>query len=537
MNFRTTLLILVLLILAAAAVVYLQQPSDTPPRATSERAAGRGEPVFAASPAFTADAVTHVTVAYPSGRSATAALQEGTWWQTSPTRFELLPNHVRGIIEATVNLHWVERFAPSPPDAPPSPDPLPPSLEQVNLTPPRAVLTIAYTDHAGSEREHVIRLGRAIGGRAYAQVDDDRRVHVVSADLVNHLLPEKLAAPLLSEWRIRTLDGPDAAAARRMLLRNGRQLTELIRAEGKWSFAAPYADRADPQAVSRLLGQLSSIHISQFIADDPLDAAVYGLTEPAIELVVETAVPSTTQWDADADGGNADGRGADATQAGAATPALTVRQSTLRIGGPVDLEQTAFYAAYQDHHHDGRGVFTLSAATVESLRLSADDLRDPRLTPLAAADVVAIRIQRAGEPDLALEREPDGWRLTDQPDTSLSDAAVARLLAAITDTRAVGFLAPDALGPEPVTHITLTAVGQDQPEQLHVHAIADRGDNETELGRRKLVVRDPERLGRVVEAAALDPLFAPVEDLYAPRDASTVSDQPDQPDQPPPPDK
>jgi hypothetical protein len=239
MNFRTTLLLLCLLIIAAAAVVYLQQPAADPPHSAAERAAGQGELVFSHSPAFSVDRITHLTVAYPSGRSTTAALRDGSWWQTSPARFELVPSHVRGVLEAAVNLRWIERFTPTPtaadtpPDGPDAPDTdaFPSleqiSLEQIHLDPPRAVLSLTYTDHAGTDdadtdragtetgtevdtpRTHVIRLGRTLGGRAYVLVDDDPRVHVVGADLVNRLLPETLATPLLSDWRIRTLDGPD----------------------------------------------------------------------------------------------------------------------------------------------------------------------------------------------------------------------------------------------------------------------------------------------------------------------------------------
>lgn len=528
MNFRTTLLILIVLIAAAAAVVYLQQPTDAPPRSVAERAAGQGEALFSAVHAFNADDVASLAIAYPSGRSAVATRSDGAWRQTSPAHFELMPSHVRGVLEAAAGLRWVERFIPSPADASgtsaaaAASDALP-SLDQISLAPPRAVLTIDWTDADGSQRSHIIRLGRAIGGRAYAQVNDDPHVYVVDADLVNRLLPEKLAAPLLSDWRIRTLDGPDADAVRRVLLRTGGQLSELVRVEGRWSFAAPHEDRVDPQAVSRLLGRLSSIQVNQFVVDDPADLADFGLTQPAIDLVVETAVPDAARADqparADTDLAASPDEPGQPQQPEAAASQWTVRQAALRIGGPVDLEQTAFYALWQDHRHDGKGVFTLTADDVDGLRLSADDLRDPRLTPLAAADITAVEIQQPDAPPLALQRLPDGWRLADQPNTPLSADAVARLLAAIIDTRAIQFLAPDALSPEPLAVITLHAVGRAHPEELRVHTVAEhhnvppdvQTDNQTDAQPdarpRRLVVRQREPLGRVAEAAALDPLF------------------------------
>jgi hypothetical protein len=553
MNFRTTLLILVLLIIAAAAVVHLQQPTDAPPRPAPERAAGHGERVFLAHPDFTTAAVTHLTVAYPSGRSATAAIQGGDWWQTMPARFELMPSHVRGILEAAVNLRWVERFTPAPADAKHDPDhdDALPSLDRVALQPPRAVLSLYYTDAAAVPRRHTIHLGRAIGGRAYVRVDDDPLIYVVDADLVQRLLPEKLAAPLLSDWRIRTIDGPDPAAVRRVLLRNGRQITELRRVDGRWTFTAPHEDRVDAQAVSRMLGRLSAVHIQQFVADDPPEPAAFGLDEPAIELVIETTVADAPRWGPPAEP-ETDAEPNGPPDAVPDTPAepdadLTIRQSTLRIGGPVDFDRSAFFATWQDHRHDGKGVFTLAAATAESLQLSTDDLRDPRLTPLAAADIAALRIQRPDAPDLVLQRDTEGWRLLDQPDATLSEQAVDQLLGAITRTRAVSYLAPDAPGPEPVAVVTLTAVGSldaDPTEQLRIHALADRrapsapsapaADAPPPTGPRQLVVRQGDRLGRVVDAAALDPLFASADTLLAPpADAPAASSDDAAPDAPP----
>lgn len=562
MNFKTTLMLLVLLILAGGVVMLLQQtpPSQTPGRTA---AAGGGQPIFEDQP-FTVDNIHRLTVTLDDGRSAVFEREADGWWQTQPTRFAVIGVDVRGALAAAAGLRWVERFEPAAgrgaagdgngdeySETKSEAKSQMPTLDRLQLAPPRATLRLegAMTNaNAASNAAadtatitHEIHLGRSVGGRLYVRVDDDPSVYVVANDLDARLSSDRSNQPLLAAWRVRTLDGPDAASVHRLLIRNGREIIELTRHEGGWNFAAPNVDRVDSDAASRLLASLVSIQVNRFIDDAPTDPTAFGLGDPTVEVAVTSTVAISGAHDNEGEG---------------ETSTTSSRAATLSIGAPVDLEGSAYYATFKDHRHDGRAVFTLSKNIVEALRVGTDDFRDRRLTPAAAADITAVHVTRSRPLDaenivedateavadadtganaatpaiqepiedaFELTRELDGWRLARTPRLPLDPAAVRSLLGAITDTRATGFAAADQITSPPLATMAVTTLGGDATaaERLriypfeHPHTGTDTAQHADTSGPRYLVVRHDERIGRVVSAAALAPLFEPVDTLQS----------------------
>ncbi len=516
MNFKTTLILLALLALAAALVLLLQQPTGKGTATSAAR--GAGEPVFVQD-AFTADDVDQLEVSLADGRSATFAREDDGWWQTQPSRFAVIEPDLRGALNAAANLRWVEHFQPGTSDEANAQTPSP---HRLSLDPPRATVRLRVTRDGQPAVTHVIRLGRGVGGRLYVQVDDRPRVYVVGNDLAARLLDDRSTQPLLADWRRRTLDGPDAAAVRRVVIRSGSQITELLREDGRWTFAAPHEDRVDGDAARRLLATLVSLNVSRFVDDAPADRAVYGLQEPTVEIV---AVSNVVESDDAAPGDVSAAVSQPTTLPAAHEP--TARTMRLSIGGRVDLEGQSYYAALTDHAHDGRAVFTLARSIVESLRVSVDDLRDPRLTPTTAADITGVHVARRDQDEFTLTRQVDGWRLDQTPDMPIAPAAVSELLDALTQTRAVGYQTPDALGPAPRATVQIAAIGRDADavETLRLYEVpaapetsetTSEPEETTAPGKAMLVVvRDNERVGRRMPASALAPLFDPIDVLQA----------------------
>ncbi|MCF7993049.1 MAG: DUF4340 domain-containing protein [Thiohalocapsa sp.] len=144
-----------------------------------------------------------------------------------------------------------------------------------------------------------------------------------------------------------------------------------------------------------------------------------------------------------------------------------------------------------------------AAATLEGEQADAQT----RLTPLPAAEIERIRLQRAGEPAIVLERAALGWRMR-EPYPAAADDAQLRKLLPVAEARTQRTL--------PAAVVDAGALGLQQPAiRLWLDDLELRfGGTEPVAGLRYVQVGD---LVHVIEDSHLPQLLAPVEDYLSRR--------------------
>jgi len=406
MNFRTTLGLL-LLLLAVGLFYWLirdEQTAAERQRILAERASADGIALWP-DPAPGAGDVAHLRIE-PAGGPAVILEREGDGWrETAPVSHPARTWSVRDLLETVLSLKWYERLEPG--EAPPA--------AELELDPPRTRLTVEWTGDAGRDPVtfHVGRL--SVSGRGYLAWDRDEHVY-----LADDRLHELVLDPERGQWRRRRVESPGEPEAARFALRRAGTLVKAVKQEGRWVGQGPVSGRLDREAVGELLGAAGNLRIERFVADHPEDLARYGLDHPAIELeVVSAGRTSATQ---------------PATRPETATAPATrgpeeAAAHRLLLGSPTDLSETHRYAAWTARGEPVTMVFTVPASVAETLSVSVNDLRDPRLVVARASDVTAIRIRRPEGDALAFDRAGDTWRFT-EPETGFeADSGLVQQLA------------------------------------------------------------------------------------------------------------
>lgn len=190
----------------------------------------------------------------------------------------------------------------------------------------------------------------------------------------------------------------------------GRRDTTVVleKADGAWRVVSPLATGADQSAVDRYLKNLRETEVegdplrdSAAVAAEPQVSAQYGLDRPRLRVVLELAgeagtVPDTLRFGDD-------------------TP--TDRYTYAQRGGNPEVLRVR---AWRFDNFD-KGLF---------------DLRDRRLLAFEPDDVRGLRLARAGESAIELEREGGHWRLTSPLARPADDGAVDGILSRVRNAEA-----------------------------------------------------------------------------------------------------
>ena len=512
MNFKTTIFLLVILALVGGYFLLIERHAPTTydrDEWAAQQGAQKGTPLFTADQLPT-ESVSSVTIQHHQGTPIEMVKQGEAWHQSRPVRFPLKTWSIKQLIDAAAALRYSQRFNPAGTDTGDLP-----TLEQARLAPPEAVvtLTIKAQSTGGDTEPHTqtIRLGRTgLGGRSYAMINEDPQVYVVDDALHTQVLSGKA-----TEWRQRSIQAPSEGQADRVLLTRSRRTIELSKNEGRWSLAGEDFGRADTEAVTGLLNAVGSLYISEFVADEPPDLAVYGLTDPATVFTVYLSPTAAAQAAATPNGPPA--ATAPTDQPGGPAQADAEAYS-LSIGAPVDLKNESYFAAWSRVGQPAQVVFAISAADTERFNKSVDDCRDHKITPVKAADVRGLTIEGVHAETVRLTRGVQGWSF-DQPGPGFeADSGVtSSLVESVVGAQAVSFEPfksfepPQWLSGEPLATVTLAVIAQDDPEAMRVYA----GDDDVTFR----VLRRGETVVYVVEADKLGGLFEPVLSL---RDRTVV---------------
>ncbi len=369
------------------------------------------------------------------------------WRQTHPFAFA-----VNGaVFDQFVNIASALRYT--------SKDPIGDDAKALGLAPPRFALTVSG-EHEGKAFEYTLKFGRAsVAGLAYLALDDGETAYLVDAALhqaLDGLTPESYRATLLPEVAANTVESVT-------LVRERKPIT-LDRKENRWALVAPHHGRASDVAAMSLISVFGRTSIDKFVDDQPKNLARYGLDKPAVELRLRERA--------------ANGRPA--------------RTHTLRIGAPADLSNATYYAQLDEL----TAVFTLRGGDVERLLLTADDLRDPRLTPVRHADLREIELEpKAGAP-MRFAMSAGRWVFGEpKPDFAIESTAVTDLINALLVANAERFQAVTDDVAHDVT-VTLTTAGG-RAEVLRI----------TRYETHDAVVRGDEGVTYIVKRGLLDGAF------------------------------
>ncbi len=206
-----------------------------------------------------------------------------------------------------------------------------------------------------------------------------------------------------------------------------------------WAISRPIAARADQHKVSELLGELSSLRVTDFVSEDPKDVHTCQLDEPVREVTVWTGDNGTT----------------------------------LLIGRPVTNDAALVYAKLKN----ADSIFTIPADSAQKFAVQANDLRDARVLVFAEPDVRGIELLR-GADKLQLARDTNNvWKLTAPVALGADDERVTALLTKLKDLTATQFVADVATDLDkfglaaPMATVTLRGIGTNILAQLLIGSL------------------------------------------------------------------
>jgi hypothetical protein len=470
MNTKTTFIVLILAI--ALGVYFLKFETDTRPEPAPEtETAPTGQPLFARDTVIP-EKINTVRVER-DGQTAVIHREASSvddWKQIEPVKFGVQSWTMSSLLGTAASLRYTSSFTPAQKKL---------SLADLGLAPAKAVLTLE-----SAAAKTVMTLGsKAAAGRAYlvlGPVSDSSTVYVVEDRLHDELLSKKPR-----DWRSQTLTTLTPGNARKIELTRDGVTTQLVSKDGRWTLAQPVVGRADKAAAEALVNAVGAASIDSFVEDNPKSLAAFGLDKPQIVLAIDAAdlaPPLSEKKDDKAP----------------APPAEKITTHKLAIGAATDLQNEKSFATWDD----APVVFALRKADVEKFQKSADDLRDPRLTPVAQADVKDIALDRPADP-LHFTVEQGQWSFADpKPAFNLDSGQVTKLIDALLKTRAGSYVAYHA-DPASAALVTvkLGVTNQPEPEVLAVRAAADPA--------KLMVVRGNETSGYIVDKSALAPLLDP----------------------------
>lgn len=278
--------------------------------------------------------------------------------------------------------------------------------------------------------EAELRFGNdtSVQGRVFVQVAGREEVYAAP-----DALRKQLEKPV-GEFRDHRFTDLTAAEIGRVTIKNAAGAAlELSRDGDRWKLLKPQAARAGDQKLAELVGRLTDLTLTRFVAADD-KTAVGALTEPRGTLTVASAdTPART---------------AELLVGKAVDPAPPVPAATTAPPGPPAAPPVPeVYAS-----SPGRpGVLVLPRTVEEFFNVKPEDVRDRQLARVNPDTVDRILVQPAGAPPFTLSRvknKPREWTLRENgPDRSerpAHGAEVERLLTRLPAQVVAGFAADTA---------------------------------------------------------------------------------------------
>ena len=272
------------------------------------------------------------------------------------------------------------------------------NLQTFGLGQPTRSLTVATP-----EGELCLVLGRAtpIPGGVYAKVRQPKSKEQLL------VLQSQLAETMdkdLNVWREKRIFPLVVPEVKELRMRQGAIETEIQKAEdGGWVVRKPVEAPADPAAVQSVLGEISALKATDFVADSEGDLALYGLTAPGQSFEVKSKGTNRI----------------------------------LQIGQVNPKETNQVFARMADRPF----VFTLSKAALDPLGKLPERVRDRRLVTFGSPGQIT-KIDFGGRGgDYRLEKQGEAWLASWGGSHRVADSArINRWLDTLLNARANRFL-------------------------------------------------------------------------------------------------
>ena len=216
---------------------------------------------------------------------------------------------------------------------------------------------------------------------------------------------------------------------------------DLKRPSGKWEMTEPKPERADQDAVSSMVNNLSALNFDKVIDESPADLKGYGLDTPTLDIQVKTKDGATSQ--------------------------VLVGDDTPTGSG-----------AYAKLPSEKR-VVTISSFIKSSLDKRPDDLRDKRLLTFEPDKLTRVELQAKGQ---AVEFGKNGsneWQIVKPRPLRADSSAVESLVTKLKDAK-FDPAAPDADAPKKfvaapkLATISLTDSSGSQTMEVHMETGKDK---------------------------------------------------------------
>jgi len=348
---------------------------------------------------------------------------EGIWWQTEPFVCKMdTPSMVKLVERAQglLQLGVIEGDV---------------SKETLGLGKHSNSLTLATENKTIS-----LSLGRmALGGRAYAAVDDGRPV-MVSQSL--HRLAIESDHRYWRDIRIFPMMSVDTQRIERRI---DDDVLVLESRSGKWMIKEPVSARVHQEALVEWIGRLASVKLGSYIVDEPKDLSLFSLLSPRASLAVTSSNGET---------------------------------ATILIGGRVSAGSQNRYVKLKNTPM----VFSMNWEVLSQLFPTVEVIASPTGSGVSPFDVKRIRIATK-ESETILRRELETWVDETRGDKLVDVEQVRALLGWVLEAHPSSV----AIGPYPrkLQSATVTLEGYDRmpmdtvriAKQVDGNLILDNGEN------------------------------------------------------------
>lgn len=159
-----------------------------------------------------------------------------------------------------------------------------------------------------------------------------------------------------------------------------------------WRLSQPVDARADRVRVGKLLDQLYSTRIAEFVADGVEDATLYGLEEGHYGIEVYLSDNPEPE--------------------------------VLLLGKVADKEPARLYAMWKSE----RSVYLIPTGIVSVIAVPLKELRDWRLVPIKDFEIAEVRLESRGK-RVVLEKKDYRWKVREPVSADADEEAVRSLLA------------------------------------------------------------------------------------------------------------
>ncbi len=420
---RTTIILVSLLVLAAVAVGIS--------RLVAMRSKEKGVPAPRRLFAETPSGAKKLTIVDYDGAKLIFVRSDGRWRMIEPHAIPVRSGPLDAIVRAMSNTDYQRAFDPNvEPDCPDD------SLTGLK----KPLWIVSLVDE--KDKTFTLLIGRAVPKvgsgveETYVRPAGEHRSFVVARDMAGLL--EHSPDDYRDMTVLRNLNRRDVIALRV----EGRQNYTLEKKHNRWEIVKPFAAQADSSAVSRLLGELTSLKAERYLTEKPDSLEPFGLERPRllVHVTIRPPTPATTT-----------------------APAFPTQTYTLLLG---NRRGESLCAKLKQRAE----VFTLPAAVLDDLQPALAKLRGKTILAFRPSQVDGIEVRRGAE-HLILKRNGE-WQMIRPFSGPAEERYVAELLEKLAELKVQQWITPQTTGGVDITSpkatITLDLPQEDRKISLLV---------------------------------------------------------------------